>query len=80
MRFPKDTDDTIYVHAHYISYDLDDLLNRARCKWGDEIGLEHLSIGAEYIQINCFGYDLYDPADWACFITITVDSKFKPGA
>lgn len=66
--WPDDTADTLYLEG---SATLQDILQRAREKWGAELLLDHLTIAPEHIHTRCLTYDLHDPSDYDNFLCIT---------
>lgn len=67
--WPDDTATLMYIQASS-GATLDELIEKARQKWGAETKLEDLRIGAEHIHTDCLGYDRYDSGDHTDFITI----------
>lgn len=63
MRLPTDTDTTIYILEESI-YNLNELIIKAQEKWGEDVDISKVSVIFEEIQVKCFGYDQYDPADY----------------
>jgi hypothetical protein len=70
MRLPKDTDDKIYIWVYDI-YTLNDILIKCQEKWGEDVCMDSLLIEPEHIQVQCFGYDQYDPSDWRDYFVVT---------
>jgi hypothetical protein len=70
---PDDTETVKYLHSG-CDYTLAEILDIAREKWGEKIGLEDITITAEYIHTDCIGYDLYDSGDYTNFIVITLQT------
>lgn len=68
--WPDDTDNKLYISTEN-SVTLEDIIYRAKQKWGKDISFKDLFISSEHIHTDCLGYDLYDFMDWTTFITIT---------
>jgi hypothetical protein len=49
-------------------------LDIAKRKWGENIGLEDITIAAEYIHTDCLGYDGFDRSDWDNYLVITLQT------
>ena len=66
MRLPEDTFDTLYINADYTisKKDIDDLIKE---HFGENT---EVTMRADEIQIDHFGYDLYDSIDWANYIIV----------
>lgn len=54
---------------------LAEILDRAKEKWGDDIDLGRIRIGAEKIHTSCLTYDLYDPSDYTEFVVVTLEDE-----
>ena len=74
---PDDTDTEKYIRSLDGLYSLGDILNIAREKWGENIGLDDITITAEYIHTDCLGYDGFDRSDWDNYLVLTLQ---KPQA
>ena len=65
--WPDDTDTTFYLtNTHTIN----EIIDRAKEKFGSDISLDDISISTEYIHTSCLGHDRYDPSDYTTFIVI----------
>jgi hypothetical protein len=71
MILPEDTDVKIYLEDP--GYTLNELLIAAQEKWGDEVDMSKIRVEYEEIQVKCFGYDLYDPADYLNYFILTLE-------
>ena len=69
---PDDTIEEFYIEG---SSRPDDIWLRSQARWPGIIDQE-ISISAEYIQIDCIGYDRYDPTDYANFLRITASNEY----
>lgn len=66
---PDDTDTSFYVSSDdYLT--MEDILLKAREKWGTETELGALRVTAEHIHTDCLGYDQYDPSDYTNYIVV----------
>lgn len=70
MRLPTDTDTKIYIEE-YLIQNINDLIIYAQEKWGPEVDISKVSVIFEEIQVKCFGYDQYDPADYIKYFILT---------
>lgn len=71
---PDDDEDTLYILSDsFWATSLEEIIERARVKWGSATKIEDLYIKAEYIHTRCLGYDRYDPSDYDCYLVITLD-------
>jgi hypothetical protein len=77
MRMPENTKDTLYI-AEYENLSLMELLTKIREYWPDE-SFDNLDIQGEHIQVDCFGYDLYDSSDYMNFIVVTKKAEKSNG-
>lgn len=68
--WPEDTDTELYIPS-YSNTSLADLIEKAKKHFGEDVSLEDLEIGSEYIHTNCITYDLFDSSDWTDFVVIT---------
>ncbi|MFZ3583400.1 hypothetical protein ACOI1H_14675 [Loktanella sp. DJP18] len=50
---------------------LDDLIERAKRHFGEDINLEDIQISAEHIHSRCLGFDAYCYDDHDNFIVLT---------
>lgn len=67
--WPDETDTKIYIPASDYNPSMEELMGKIEEKWpGSSMG--RIQIGAEHIQTDCLGYDLYDSSDYTMFITI----------
>lgn len=66
---PDDTDNEFYLlgEGHY---SLQDVINHARAKWGNDINLSDLNIYSQHIHTRSLEYDLYDMSDWNYYICV----------
>ena len=69
--WPDDTE-TCFHLVSSCSNSLQDIIDRAKDKWGEDIDLDNISITSEKIHTHCLGYDQYDPSDYTDFIIVTV--------
>jgi hypothetical protein len=68
--FTPDNDvNTLYISAND-GYTFDELLERAKAHFGQDISMEELNIRAEKIHTHYIYYDRYDPGDWTNYIVI----------
>lgn len=65
--WPDDDDKTIYIDR---DLSLSEIIKIAKEKWGDGVDFDNLTIGSEYINTDCLGYDRYDPIDYTQFVVI----------
>lgn len=70
MRLPKDTDNKIHVEE-YLVQNINDLIIYAQEKWGEDVDISKVSVTFEEIQVKCFGYDQYDPADYIKYFILS---------
>lgn len=70
FRLPEDTDTQLHVFMSAGGTSLDELLGCIRNHFGDDVSGDQLEITAENIQVQCFGYDLYDSADYMDFLVV----------
>ena len=68
---PDDTETEFYLDSNYRSYTLQEILERAREKWGPELNFEQLTIQPKHIHTECLGFDRYDPGDYTDFLLIS---------
>lgn len=67
--WPDDDENTIYIsEASYPT--LDEIISKAREKWGQEVDFTNIVIRGEKIHTSCITYDLYDPSDYTNFVVI----------
>ena len=67
---PDDTDDCFYIRERA---SLSEIYDKAKEKWGDDISLDDIKVEAEYIQMECIGYDVYaayDPVDYTNYLRV----------
>jgi hypothetical protein len=69
--WPDDTENDLYIASDFISTSFQEILDRAKEKWGEELTLEEIMIEPEYIHTDCLTYDLHDPGDYTNFLHIT---------
>jgi hypothetical protein len=70
MRLPKDTDNKIHIEE-YLVQNINDLIIFAQEKWGEDVDISKVSVIFEEIQVKCFGYDQYDPADYIKYFILS---------
>jgi hypothetical protein len=70
MRLPKDTDNKIHVEE-YLVQNINDLIIYTQEKWGEDVDISKVSVTFEEIQVKCFGYDQYDPADYIKYFILS---------
>ena len=70
MRLPKDTDNKIHIEE-YLIQNINDLIIYAQEKWGEDVDISKVSVIFEEIQVKCFGYDQYDPADYIKYFILS---------
>lgn len=70
MRLPKDTDNKIHIEE-YLVQNINDLIIYAQEKWGEDVDISKVSVIFEEIQVKCFGYDQYDPADYIKYFILS---------
>ena len=51
---------------------LDDIIEAAKKKWGEDINLCDIIIEAEKIHTSCIYYDQHDPSDWTNYLKLTL--------
>lgn len=68
-RYPENTDTTIYIYDSS-TLTIQEIIDRAQEKWGEDISFDRLEITGEEIQVRCFGYDQYDPSDYCRYIVV----------
>lgn len=71
---PDDTENTFYMLSDGCST-LCDIFEKAQKKWPG-ITLDEIEIGAENIQTQCIGYDLYDSSDYSDFLVVKASSAY----
>lgn len=70
QHLPQDTNNKIYIEDCEIQT-INDLVCKAQEKWGEEIDISSVRIDHEHIQVQCFGYDQYDPSDYKNYFVLT---------
>lgn len=71
FELPKDTDKLIHLNS---GISLKEIMDMAQHKWGENINFEDISVSSESIQVQCFGYDLYDSGDYMNFIILEIET------
>jgi hypothetical protein len=75
MRMPVSDEKTLYVETFCMT-SIKEVIERIQDHFGVEsVDFEEFTISAEHIQVDCFGYDLYDRGDYEDFIVITRKMK-----
>ena len=71
---PDDGPDHFYFATGWMEgqVTLDDILETAKVKWGEDVDLSKIDIQAEHIHTNCIGYDRYDPGDYTNYLKISL--------
>lgn len=69
-RYPEDKEYTIYIIDNMLMT-IQDIIDRAKEKWGENISLDRIDITGEEIQVRCFGYDQYDPSDYCRYLVVS---------
>lgn len=70
--WPQDSLDTTYIATpSYSEISLQEIIDRARSKWGENVDMDDIRIEAEYIHTDAIFYDRYDPSDYMNFIKLT---------
>jgi hypothetical protein len=69
QQLPEDTENKIYVED-WGTESLNDLICKAQEKWGEEVDIGSISIEHEHLQVQCFGYDQYDPEDYKNYFVL----------
>lgn len=67
--WPDNTPTELWLGSDY-STSIQDLIDKAKEHFGQEIKLDDLIISSEYIHTDCLYYDLYDAGDWTKFVKI----------
>ena len=67
---PDDTDTEMYIVS--TGETLDDIIEKARTKWGKDINLGDIIIESEKIHTSCIYYDGYDGGDWTNYLKLTL--------
>jgi hypothetical protein len=49
---------------------IQDIIDRCKKEFGEEVDLNKLRLNTSYQQYACFGYDLYDSGDYMCYTEI----------
>jgi len=71
IREPISTPDTLYLRSDLVAgTTLGEIVAKARAHFGTE-DVDDLTIVSEEIQIQAFGHDQYDGADWRQYLVIT---------
>lgn len=65
--WPDDTETTCYISGQK---SIQELIDIAKNKFGNDIDLSEVLISSEYIHTSCLTYDSYDPSDYTTFIVI----------
>lgn len=73
--WPDDTENDLYIASDYTSTSLQEIINRAKEKWGEDLLIEDIMIEPERIHTDCITYDLYDAGDYTSFLHITRSIK-----
>lgn len=68
-RYPQDDATTIYIVDSGL-LTVQEIIDRAQDKWGENISFYRLEITGEEKQVRCFGYDQYDPSDYLNYIVV----------
>lgn len=68
MRLPKDDENTLHIQSDAAS--LAGIIRSTQEKWPG-VDLNEIDISAEEIQVQCFGYDLYDSSDYINYVIVT---------
>jgi hypothetical protein len=66
--WPDDDLNTIWISSHQ-QISLAQIQQLAQEKWPD-CDANDIIFQAEQVHTSCLDYDLHDPGDWTCFITI----------
>lgn len=72
---PDNTYTKFYLNASCHSFELQDIIDKCKEKWGQDISLSNIHISAEYIHTDCIGFDEYDPSDYTNYLVITYKSE-----
>jgi hypothetical protein len=70
FKLPEDTENKMYLGNNPT---VREIIIIIREKWGKGTKLEDITVGSEHIQVQCFGYDLYDSGDYMHFVTLEKD-------
>ncbi len=68
--YPKNTPDTLYIHASHSEIAFSDLMEQIMDHFGQEIDVTTLTFEPEYIHTRCIGYDLHDSGDYDNYLVI----------
>lgn len=72
---PENDADTLYIYTGICdggqTMNFEELIERIKFHFGEEISLSSLDITSERMHTRSIYYDLYDPFDYDCYITIT---------
>lgn len=66
--WPDNDEKNLYLES---SKTFPEIIEAIEEHWGKGVNMDGLIFEAEHIQIDCLGYDLYDPMDWSYFIHIS---------
>lgn len=66
----KTTEDFLYLENENETKSIQDILNEVKKHFGEEVDLNDIIISASYEQFRAYGYDLYDPSDYATVLII----------
>lgn len=67
-RYPKSDESTLFIQGR--DHKLGDLIEQAKAHFGID-DVSDLTFDVDEIQIKCFGYDLYDSADYLFYTVIS---------
>lgn len=74
MQYPESTKDVLYIIDDGEN-SVDDLFERIKDHFGEDVNLSTLKLESENIQLRHFNYDLYDPLDWQRYIVIRKENE-----
>lgn len=69
--WPDDDDETIYIQSYST---INELIEKAKAKWGDNVSLDDVTISSEHIHTYCLTYDSYVSSDYTDFTVIRLNT------
>jgi hypothetical protein len=73
-RIPESNKNELYIDlGNYQSIGFSELIDEIKnhFKIEGDFDIDDFKISPEYHQVDCFGYDRYDPSDYSNFLCIT---------
>lgn len=66
--WPDDTPTVFFIAQ---SATLEEIIERARERFGNDVQFKDLSISAQHIHTSCLTYDLHDSSDYTEFLEVS---------